>query len=210
MARANRRRDILQAAQMLFSRYGYDRVSMRDIAESVGISVGNLTYYFGKKELIMVAVLEQMGRQAAEEMVVPDSVLGVDRLLDWLACRFSQSVIFRCLPESIGPALVEDQRHRAELSLRVWTQTLEQLMAGGDLCPELYPGQYAGLVASIQVVLQHWSSFAELEGSIGRQCPGFKQCIWSLLLPNLTDQGRAAFLRDVMPGLPAARHRTKE
>ena len=36
---------ILLCAKELFGRYGYDKVSMRDIADRVGISVGNLTYY---------------------------------------------------------------------------------------------------------------------------------------------------------------------
>ena len=112
MAKGGRRQEILYAAQALFSRYGYDRVSMRDIAESVGISVGNLTYYFGKKEYVMVAVLEQMDRQAEEEIVVPTSVAEVDQLLDWFARRFSQSVFFRCLPESIGAALIGSSARR--------------------------------------------------------------------------------------------------
>ena len=201
MAKGGRRQEILYAAQALFSRYGYDRVSMRDIAESVGISVGNLTYYFGKKEYVMVAVLEQMDRQAEEEIVVPTSVAEVDQLLDWFARRFSQSVFFSCLPESIGAALIERQKNRAELGHRVWSQTLENLVARGDMRPELYPGHYVGLLASVQVVLRYWAGFAEMEGSIGNDCPEFKQCIWSLLLPNLTAQGRDLFFERVMPGL---------
>ena len=42
--------DILITARELFNEYGYKNISMRDIAKKLNISVGNLTYYFKKKE----------------------------------------------------------------------------------------------------------------------------------------------------------------
>lgn len=48
---------ILETARQLFNRRGYNEVSMRDISKSLGISVGNLTYYYGKKEDLVEAVI---------------------------------------------------------------------------------------------------------------------------------------------------------
>ena len=42
---------ILDTARTLFNEMGYNTVSLRDIAKTVGISEGNLTYYFQKKEV---------------------------------------------------------------------------------------------------------------------------------------------------------------
>ena len=44
------REKILACAEALFHQKGYNGVTMRDIAESAGIRVGNLTYYYPRKE----------------------------------------------------------------------------------------------------------------------------------------------------------------
>ncbi|MBO4382810.1 MAG: TetR/AcrR family transcriptional regulator [Clostridia bacterium] len=49
------KRKIILASERLFRDYGYDGTSMRMLADACGMAVGNLCYYFPKKEdLIMV------------------------------------------------------------------------------------------------------------------------------------------------------------
>ena len=52
------RQDILNTAQTLFREKGYNAVSVGEIATALGISKGNLTYYFKRKEAIVEALLE--------------------------------------------------------------------------------------------------------------------------------------------------------
>ena len=52
------RQDILNTAQTLFREKGYNAVSVGEIAAALGISKGNLTYYFKRKEEIVEALLE--------------------------------------------------------------------------------------------------------------------------------------------------------
>jgi AcrR family transcriptional regulator len=48
-----RKREILQAASRVFRRQGLHATRMRDIAEELGVAVGNLYYYFaGKQDLL--------------------------------------------------------------------------------------------------------------------------------------------------------------
>ena len=51
---------ILQATIKLFSQHGPEKVTMRDIASECGISVGNLTYHYHKKESLFSAVYKEM------------------------------------------------------------------------------------------------------------------------------------------------------
>ena len=51
------RQKILDSARELFNVHGYNGVSLQDIADAVGISKGNLTYHFSKKEEIMEELL---------------------------------------------------------------------------------------------------------------------------------------------------------
>ena len=52
------RQAILNTAQALFREKGYNAVSVGEIAAALGISKGNLTYYFKRKEEIVEALLE--------------------------------------------------------------------------------------------------------------------------------------------------------
>ena len=52
------RSKILSTAQRLFNENGYRKVSLRKISDAIGISIGNLTYHFKKRDDILKALLE--------------------------------------------------------------------------------------------------------------------------------------------------------
>ena len=60
------RRSILEAAAGLFRQRGYAAVSLRDIAESVGMKTGSLYYHFPSKESLVEEILT-LGTQGAFE-----------------------------------------------------------------------------------------------------------------------------------------------
>ena len=49
---------IVEAAVMEFSRYGYEKASMRTIAKAAGISVSNTYNYYQSKEELFVTIIE--------------------------------------------------------------------------------------------------------------------------------------------------------
>jgi AcrR family transcriptional regulator len=51
----------------LFRAGGYDRTTMRAIADEAGVSIGNAYYYFSSKEHLIQAFYDQMARDVAEE-----------------------------------------------------------------------------------------------------------------------------------------------
>ena len=55
--RPSLREDIIQTSIALFNERGYGNVSLRDISGALGISVGNLNYYFAKKQDILEAIM---------------------------------------------------------------------------------------------------------------------------------------------------------
>ena len=59
LRRESRRRAVLDAALELFDREGYPGVSMRAIAERVGLTVGALYRYFASKESVFDAIAEE-------------------------------------------------------------------------------------------------------------------------------------------------------
>ncbi|MFP4147182.1 MAG: TetR/AcrR family transcriptional regulator [Halorhodospira sp.] len=50
---------IIAAAKQLFARHGYSSVSIRDIAETAGVSKANVLHHFASKEELYLAVLRR-------------------------------------------------------------------------------------------------------------------------------------------------------
>lgn len=62
-----RKKEILDAAEVLFARKGFDDTSTNDILAEVGIARGTLYYHFSSKEEILDAVIERMTGQLLAE-----------------------------------------------------------------------------------------------------------------------------------------------
>ena len=81
---AQTRERILAVAQELFTRQGYDKTSLRDIAERLEITKAALYYYFPRKEDILVELhrrLQTLGETVIAELeAAPD---GAARVAIW-------------------------------------------------------------------------------------------------------------------------------
>lgn len=74
-----RKNDIIDVADRLFSQRGYDATSTNDIIESAGITRGALYHHFSSKEEILDTLVERYGRRVLEAAaaVAADSSLPV-------------------------------------------------------------------------------------------------------------------------------------
>jgi AcrR family transcriptional regulator len=55
------RRRVLQAAESLFARRGYESTGMADVAERAGIGVGTLYHHFPDKRALLLALIDDWG-----------------------------------------------------------------------------------------------------------------------------------------------------
>lgn len=79
-----RRNEILDAADELFSQKGFDGTSTKDILEKVGIARGTLYYHFKSKEDIMDALIERYNVRilgAAQEIAADKSIPVIERMI---------------------------------------------------------------------------------------------------------------------------------
>lgn len=79
-----RKNEIIDAADELFSKKGYDGTSTSDIIEKVGIARGTLYHHFKSKEDIMDALIERYSDRllgTAQEIASDKSIPVVERLI---------------------------------------------------------------------------------------------------------------------------------
>ncbi|MEH7385543.1 TetR/AcrR family transcriptional regulator [Bacillus sp. JJ1521] len=79
-----RRNEILDSADELFSQKGFDGTSTNDILKKVGIARGTLYYHFKSKEDIMNALIDRYSVRlisAAQEIAADKSIPVVERMI---------------------------------------------------------------------------------------------------------------------------------
>jgi len=87
---AQRRDQMLDAANALFAERGYEEVSVEDIARSAGVTRGLVHHYFGGRKDVYLALLERLDAVREESMRRPEGrsararvADSISRWLDW-------------------------------------------------------------------------------------------------------------------------------
>src|SRR3954470_16315745 len=68
---AQRREQILDAANALFAERTYDDVSIEDIASAAGVTRGLVHHYFGGRKEVYIGLLERLGAQREQNLRPP-------------------------------------------------------------------------------------------------------------------------------------------
>jgi AcrR family transcriptional regulator len=87
---AQRREQILDAANALFAQRAYDEVSIEDIARAARVTRGLVHHYFGGRNDVYIALLQRLGAQREDQLPPPVGRSArarvadtVSRWLDW-------------------------------------------------------------------------------------------------------------------------------
>lgn len=182
------RQKILNIAKQLFNKRGINEVSIADIASSVGISKGNLTYHFARKEAIVEAlVLESTTMPPLQ----PASSLG--GLLDLI--EHMQSVVqdnayyFRHYAQiaQMVPRVAQQQRKVFSFFRAVMMQSFINLGELGLVDQSKKPEEFDSVIDAVFMTCVFWLPFSELKGK-SSQANGLTQCEF-YLKAILTEEG---------------------
>ncbi len=200
MSSPSRRDEILNTALKLFNEQGSANVSTRHIAEAMGISPGNLYYYFPHKEAIIHAILDRA--EALFEGVYdfdsahlpsPKSLLKRGEHYFW-EYRFFQSEMMLLFQND--PSLKERFGKLQQKRLKEIEKMLGVLQGAGILRP-LKEELKKILTQNLWIVSNFWNLFLEIEGRLfEEETKGVIENILALLKPHMTREGIAWILLD--------------
>ncbi len=134
---------IKQKSKELFNKKGFKNVTLREVAEELSISYGNVTYHFKTKELLIISLYEDMLEETVEILKAFDFNHLFESILDAPKITFEISMkylffyidfveIRRSYP-SLSTRLEHDNNSRKKGYLHV----LKQLQVKGLLREEL-------------------------------------------------------------------------
>lgn len=166
IARAAVRAELAQVAIDLFSRDGFDRVTVTEVAEAAGVSRSTFLRYFESKEDAVLEVLEVRGHAAADALRARPA-----REDDWTALRHALGTLvepYRREPER-ALALTRLVRDTPSVCARqlerqhAWRPLLAQALAerAKAPAPELrHAVRAAAAIDCLNAALEIWTSSA--------------------------------------------------
>ena len=176
--------EILDTAGRLFDESGGNAVSMRSIADALGISVGNLTYHYKRKEDLMEAVM-QARHERCKALPPPSNLHELDGFFTAVLERRSRGMMM-----GIRDTADARQAHRLHLLAvrhigKLLTGALSSLEAAGLLRPD--PARDALEQALLGMLL--FGRPSELLGGVPSP-QETRRCLWQLLSLLLTGKGQ--------------------
>ena len=173
------RAKILNTARHLFNERGINGVSISDIAHEVGISKGNVTYHFAKKEKIVEALLfdtEQTATFTPTE-TVSDLVGMIEHMQNVVT---ENAYYFRHYAQiaQMIPRVAQQQKRVYALYRAAMLQSLQTLQEQGLISEVKTQEDMARVVDAIFITCVFWLPFSELKGKPSES--GLQQCMFYL------------------------------
>ena len=72
MEKPDKRNNIINAAELLFSEFGYEGTSTRQIAKEAGANISMINYYFGSKEGVFIEIMNRRIENFKVELTIID------------------------------------------------------------------------------------------------------------------------------------------
>lgn len=160
------RNTILEHALARFNRDGIDQVGVRDLARDLGISAGNLSYHFRRKDDLVAALAARLTeRNRAVLAEEPTDLAGFLRAYEAV---FDHQAEFRCLAESVVSLYVHNSvlatayRHAEQDRRELLRARLRALRGGGGLRPDLDDDRLQVILGHLTLLVRMWLSEARI------------------------------------------------
>ena len=190
---------IISTAIVLFNQRGFMNVTMRDLAQELDISLGNLTYHFKRKDELVETIHQCLidERNALLETVqVAPSITNIHAQLHPLMELYEKYRFFYLDILEVMRAYPDiARRHREHISnqIRYIRAIIDYSVGTGNMLPESRNGQYDSLAETVCLMLTYWLSQHTVRGREGSFLNDAREAMWNLVFPLLTTKGKAAF-----------------
>ena len=192
---------ILHQGLRLFNESGVDQVSALEISQSLGISYGNLTYHFNKKDEIVLTLYTQMQEELDASMAnLVEHLFAETYYLKLVNELFEIVWKYRFIYLNINSLMNQFESIRqAEKSYlltrkKILNKAKILLIKEGYLHPEVGEN-YQRVIQNLNIVLTAWIIDAKLfsDGSITEKITSYATLFYSIALTHATHKGHKRY-----------------
>ena len=193
----NTKEKIIATAITIFNKKGYSAVNLKELAQVLGISRGNLTYHFKNKEDLLTTIVKEMWEKMAKEKEKTLQVPSFENMHNQtqLYHKFQKEYAFIFLdPHVQNHPMVKDQfKAMIEKTITDFHTMIAMGIQIGTVKEETIPGTYQSLALSVWMVSFYWLSQQTTLDKVNDNADYGESIIWGLILPHLTEKGIAGF-----------------
>ena len=184
------RQKILDSARELFNVHGFNGVSIQDIADAVGISKGNLTYHFGKKEEIMEELLlENPPSNLPDKLETLKDMDDVFLHMQQVIGLHSYYFLYHAQLSQLSPKIAEMQNQSYRTIRILFHEAFGHFYEKGLFRKEYFNGEYDCMIDALHMAIAYWGPFYSLQMGIGVNME-YRRHAWSTIYHLLTEKGR--------------------
>lgn len=198
LTKDNSRRDrILKPAAALFRRHGYERTSVREIAEAAGMTSGSLFYHFASKEDLLVAVMLEGLRSitatvaAAWRQEAPLAVRLEEmfrrHLIGLLGPTLDAMTVLLYESRSLSPQALQRVHAESDCYERLWAKAIEEAVARG-----LVDGDTVLVRQAVLGALNWTTQWYRPTGRLGVDALATR--MFALLFPRVAEKANASII----------------
>ena len=202
------REKILLQALDLFNQKGVDQVSVLEISQTMGISYGNLTYHFKKKDDLVRALYVQMQHEldaAINHLVqrIFEETYYLKLVNELLQVTWKYRFLYLSINSLMNqyPFIREGEKSYSATRNKILNRGKKYLIDEGYLKPES-DSHYELLIRNLNMILYAWIVDAELfhEGEVAAKIEDYATLFYGIALTNVTEKGRTLYYQIVQNG----------
>ncbi|WP_340152260.1 TetR/AcrR family transcriptional regulator [uncultured Marivirga sp.] len=193
------RAKILEAALGLFNEYGMVNVSLRQIAQALSISQGNLNYHFKLKEEIIETLYFQLVSEMDQQMNELDSAENELSTLYQMSLKTMEKMYkYKFILIDFIHLMRENKSiksHYTELIQRrseEFQHMFQSLVKSKLLRPQEFENEYQRLYKRMNILGDSWINF-QLTFEPNKGLKHYCNLLFEIIYPYLTKNGKEAF-----------------
>ena len=192
---SNKKDSIVDKAIPLFNQRGYASVSLYELANTLNMSRGNLTYHFKDKEILLGAIAQRMWNQIEKERSKSRQLPSFENLQNEVRLYYKYQREYKFIftdPHVLRHEMIMNQfREMTDQSIADIKASIAFAIQLGNMNPEPYPGIYNNLAVTTWMLTFFWLPQQVIRGE--KTTKDGDRMIWSLVIPHLTQKGINSF-----------------
>lgn len=193
------RQKILKKALSLYNQNGIEYVGMRELAGELNVKLGNITYYYKKKEDLVYEIWKMLS-QSNSEIIAASNFSDLEAYINFSKKYFENQYKYRCLLWSFVHAIYQNSKiaknYQGHIDKRnnVMLDIIELLIENGDI-RQLTANEKEYLSKVKIIIFRHWimeAKIASPKEKLSNLIQNNQRLLLSLLLPFYTEKGLKA------------------
>lgn len=192
----NTKDKILAASKALFNEEGFGSLTLNAIAQKVGISRGNLTYYFKDKDALLEALAAEMWEKYEQSigraMQFPSWGSTNNTTRVHIELQKAYTFIFLDIKVASHPTVKKQLQRMKKDMIDRQMSTIAFSIQIGNMKEETITGTYQNLCETLWMINFYWlasESYREEE-----EKASWDKLVWSMILPHFTPKGVQSFI----------------